>query len=497
MKSLLILLSVTILVLSCGKKKNEVTTQSRDIIKEQRVLMAHDLLSHKLEFKINNLELSSLDKDQSIRYLSRIRFQKSFRRLEINESLMKKVILHPQIFKLTNLDLHEVRSTLSGNKYAIRDLNMKVELSKNTKALSGLELSLAPINNKPLTPYQQLLIKRNDYQQDDILFNHLDDRSVLDKLIVHEQNQLPHLREIYTTGSFVSYIDKMNLNSESFTKQLENNMVNNILFTVSTPSLSKNLFISPKNIKNLKDLLTTVDSTIRIDDYGNIREFKGLPNQLDKFSRSQDVSEDSYTWQFFTTRLINPASPLSGGDHVFALYGTIKELSKIDLVTYKTKFKDISIAATKTNISLNGLYSKVNGTYKVISITKPSAAVKSYQGQYDVHHTEPSGRWKKLEQWKHCNYNRTVLAGRSSIPIEKSLSTHFAMNSKYSIQKRTILFETEDKITLFPSSHNYSFAEFNHNGSCLSKTGYGRRQVNKPFIYSINGDLNLEVRLYF
>ncbi|MDA9793090.1 hypothetical protein N9B72_00760 [Bacteriovoracaceae bacterium] len=497
MKSLLILLSVTTFILSCGKNRNEVTTPGQDLIKEQRELMGHDLLSHKLKFQINNLELMSLDKNESIRYLSRIRFQKSFRRLDINENLMKKVILHPQVFKLANFDLHEVRTTLDDNKYAIRDLNMKIELNKSTKVLSGLELSLAPINNKPLKPYQQLLIKRNDYQQDDILFNYLDDRSVLDKLTVHEQNHLPHLREIYTTGSFVSYIDKMNLNNENFTKQLENNLESNILLTVSTPSLSKNLFISPKNITNLKDLLTTVDKTIRIDDYGNIREFKGLPNQLDKFSRSQDVSQDSYTWQFFTTKLINPASPISSGDHIFALYGTIKELSKIDLVTYKTKIKDISIAATNRNISLNGLYSQISGTYKVISITKPTAAVESYQGQYDVYHSEPIGRWKKPDQWKYCNYNRTVLGGRSSIPIEKNLSSHFKMNSKFSIQKRTIFFETNDKIIFCPSSHNYSFTEFNHNGLCLSKTGYGRHQINKPFIYIINGDLNLEVRLYF
>lgn len=459
-----LILTLLVALVGCGQKENKLSARIINQAPKLQATTAQSTFQDELKIRLHDSELKNMNRDESIHFISRMMFQKSQRGLKSDKKLVRKLILYPRVFKYEGIDLENIDQQIY--QY---ELNLKAQ--KGLEVLDGLQYGLLSIdsNLKSFTHENTLNIYRNDYQQNDLIYNHEVDNSKITNLKVSSSRE-------FNSHFLISFIDKININGMSFEEEIKNKS-EEVLITLSTSDGSKNIYLKDK-FKNLKELIIHLDSKTLFDDYGNIRKFMGKENQLDDYQRRDAVSKDNFTWQFFTDKPLDINSTINPGDHIFMIYDQIKNLETIELLKFKTIKESVVISSSPYQINFKTDYSKFKATYILDKVTEPKVIRKKLEASY----YDNCGRFcEKVREY--CDYYRLVLSGikEASKPMSHTQNIYFdSINSIIPV-----------------SIYNKTYPERNEINSCTRRARIGENRINKSYINTMYGKLEAELTLNF
>lgn len=458
-----IMLTLLLALIGCGQKENKLSANISSIPKLEATT-AQSTFQDELKISLNSEELKAMDRNESIHFISRIMFQKSQRGLKSDKKLVRKLIHYPRVFQYEGIDLENIDQQVY--QYAL-----SIEALKGLEVLDGLQYGLLSIDNhlKSFNNENTLVIYRNDYQQNDLIYNREVDNSEITNLKVSSSRE-------FNSNSLISYIEKININGMSFEEEIKNKS-EEVLITLSSPIGSKNIYLKD-DFKNLKELIIHLDSKTIFDDYGNIRRFMKKENQLDDYQRRDAVPKENFTWQFFTDKPLDINSTINPGDHIFMVYDQIKNFETIELLKFKTIKESVVISSSPYQIQFKTNYSKFKATYKIDKVMEPTTTRKRLEASY----YDNCGRiCEKVREY--CNYYRLILSGHknASNPMSHIKNTNFDTNN-----------------SIIPVSiHNRTYPERNEINSCTRRAGIGENRTNKNLINTMYGKLEAELTLNF
>ena len=136
-----IMLSLLFALIGCGQKTNKLSAKVNNQFPKLEATSAQGTFHDQLKIYLNDNELKTMDRNESIHFISRIMFQKSQRGLKSDKKLVRKLIHYPRIFNYNAIDLEKIDPQVYQYKLNLEALN-------RLEVLDGLQYGLLSIDHQ-------------------------------------------------------------------------------------------------------------------------------------------------------------------------------------------------------------------------------------------------------------------------------------------------------------------------------------------------------------
>ena len=174
----------------------------------------------------------------------------------------------------------------------------------------------------------------------------------------------------------------------------------------------------------------------------------GKENQLDNYQRRDAVSNENYTWQFFTDKPLDINSTINPGDHIFIIYDQIKNFETVELLKFKTTKEPIVISSSPYKINFKTEHSKFQARFNIDKVVEPNVINQTRIGHIDTCYH----RLCKTIKDRSCKYHRQIISGTKKSSTPNKHLDQFIFN--------------QDSLVIPTSKFNKIFVERNLPNSC-------------------------------